>query len=67
MMTAATTPHKLAPVVTVRHGNPASAQPIAGLGPREIAFLTRKKNGFGVAIEPAGAGLARQALRKAAI
>jgi hypothetical protein len=67
MMTAATTPHKLEPVVTMRNGNPASAQPIAGLGPREIAFLTRKKNGFGVAIEPAGQGLAREVMRKASI
>lgn len=48
-------------------GNPASAQPIKCLGPREIAFLTRKRNGFGVAIAPAGDGLARQHKLKARI
>lgn len=48
-------------------GNPASAKPMGGLSERAQKELTRKRNGFGVAIAPAGDGLARQHKLKARI
>ncbi len=48
-------------------GNPSSAQPMRGLGKRELAFLAPKRQCFNTPIEPPGSGLAREAMRKTAI
>lgn len=48
-------------------GNPASAQPMRGLSARAQKLLQPMRNGFCTPIEPPGAGIARQALRKASI
>ncbi len=48
-------------------GNPSSAQPMRGLGKRELAFLAPKRQCFNTPIEPPGSGLVRFAKSKAAI
>ena len=49
-------------------GNPASAQPLRSItDPRVLKLLAHRRPGFCTPIEPAGSGLARQAMRKAAI
>jgi hypothetical protein len=49
-------------------GNPASAQPLSSItDPRILKLLAHRRLGFCTPIEPVGSGIARQALRKAAI
>lgn len=48
-------------------GNPASAQPMGSLSARAQKLLAPKSAHYRNTIEPAGSGLARQALRKASI
>jgi hypothetical protein len=48
-------------------GNPASAQPMPGLSKRAQKLLAPVRTHFCTPIEPAGAGLRREVMRKASI
>ena len=48
-------------------GNPSSAQPMRGLGKRELALLAPKRQCFCTPIEPAGSALVRLAKTRRAI
>jgi hypothetical protein len=53
--------------IPVVKGNPASALPMGSLSARAQKLLAPKSAHYRNTIEPAGSGLARQAMRKAAI